>query len=296
MLNSKGSLLSVPVVRFFTKSNQIMAVLVLLGAVQATAQVAILHPSGAVSVNNVSVSQATPVFSGDKIATGSGGTATIQSSGNQVSMPSGSSVVYGTHEVQVFDNGATISSVNGMTARFEGLTVSSSPNTAAEFEVRKDTSGTMVIATSGTLSVSDGHDAKSLDAGNSLVHSAWHPASMLSSNHQDPWSVQAWHDDDDHHHHDRCDDRGGGGGHGHDHGHDSGGYAGSYWIASNRDHDGGGDGDRDHDHDDCECKHKDHHGHPESPIRPCRGDRHDEHCRCHDDDGGGDGHGHGHDR
>jgi len=254
MLNSKGSPLSFPVVRFFMKYSPIVALVLFLGALQATAQVAILHPSGAVSVNNVAVNQPVPVFAGDRIATGSGATATIQSAGNRVSLPSGSSVVYGPHEVQVFDSGATISSMNGMTARFQGLTVSSPPNAAAQFEVRQDTAGTMVIATTGSVSVSDGTQAKSLAAGNSLVHSAWHPASMLSSNKQDPWSVQAWHDGDDHGG-DKCDDT----------------------------HDRG-------DHHDCECKHKDRHGHPESPIRPCRGDRHDEHCRC-DDDGG-----HGHDR
>ena len=265
MLNSNGSFLPFFRLKSTAKYGQISLLFVCVGAVHLTAQVAILHPSGAVSVNNVAVNRPVPVFSGDKITTGNGATATIQASGTQVALSPGSSVVYGDRQIDVLENGATVSTLHGMTARFEGMTVSPTANTASQFEIRKEEDGTRVIATSGSVSVTDGKRSKSLNAGDSVVHESWNPANLLASNHNsnddDTWRVESWH-------------HGGGGGGGGD-----GGWGGDDDRCRDRDRGHKGHGGDNHD---CECRHEDHHGHPESPIRPCRGDRHDEHCRCED--------------
>jgi hypothetical protein len=144
----------------------------LLGAAIPTLadqSVAILHPMGSVSVNDVAVARPIPVFVGDRITTGDGSTATVVSEGTQVAVSANSSIVYMPHEVMVLRNTAVISTVNGMTARTGALKISPDSSTPAQFAIVRGDSGTRVTATNGSLSLEDGAQNVRLAAGNSLV-------------------------------------------------------------------------------------------------------------------------------
>jgi hypothetical protein len=159
-------------VRYFMRSVfQLAIILSLLGvAIPAVADqsVAILHPMGSVSVNDIAVARPIPVFVGDRITTGDASTATVVSEGTQVAVSANSSIVYMPHEVMVLRNSAVISTVNGMMARTGALKISPEASAPAQFAVIRSDSGTRVTATNGALSLQNGAQNVRLAAGNSL--------------------------------------------------------------------------------------------------------------------------------
>jgi hypothetical protein len=165
--------------RHFSAKSSVVAgcsilLLLLTAAVSARAdeRVAMLHPVGAVSLNDVAVARAMPVFVGDRIKTGDGASATIIAEGTQVTLPADSAVVYMQHEILVLQNTAVISTLKGMAVRSGAFKISPDATAASHFEVARGNSGVSVTATTGSLSIDDGTGSVELSAGNTFSRNA----------------------------------------------------------------------------------------------------------------------------
>jgi len=148
-------------------ASAVALVLTFAAAISARADgsVATLHPVGVVSLNDVAVDRPTPVFVGDKIATGHGSIATIVSEGTKVEVPDDSTIVYTDREILVLRNNAMISTLRGMSARAGVLRATPDAAAAAQFEVTRVDAGGSVTVTKGSLSIQDGARSLHLDDG-----------------------------------------------------------------------------------------------------------------------------------
>jgi len=132
----------------------LVAILSLTALTFGSSDTAVITSRGAVALNGESCPSTTALFSGDRVVTSGGGTATISSPGSTVLIPSNSQVVFKGGVLDIAAGTARISTTKGMQAHLDQYLVAPASGNAAKFEIEKTESSLAIHASSGALTVS----------------------------------------------------------------------------------------------------------------------------------------------
>jgi ferric-dicitrate binding protein FerR (iron transport regulator) len=138
-----------------TRSLISLAMAVFLPATMMMAETsgAVMRASGPAMLNGAVVNRSAAVLKGDLVSATSG-PVSLSSNGNIVDLPSNSSLKYEGSSIALETGHAVVTTVSGMTAKVDTITVAPSSK-SARYEVLKSDGKVTIAALTGSVSISD---------------------------------------------------------------------------------------------------------------------------------------------
>jgi hypothetical protein len=143
------------------------ALLVILGAGVLSAQTgAMLYANGTVRVNGHDASDASSVFSGDRIQVTSSSSGSINRTGSSVVISPNSSIQYDPASVDLLQGSARVNTSKGMSVKVGELVVAPQSATA-KFDVTRAGDKVVVVSREGAVTITDGGQSRIVQPGSS---------------------------------------------------------------------------------------------------------------------------------
>jgi hypothetical protein len=142
-----------------------LLVMVCTGAMlSAQTSGALLYATGNVTLNGVSVADASSIFPGDRLVTADSSIVSVNRSGSSVVVSPNSTVQYKKSAVAVIAGAAHVNTVNGMSAEAGDVTVTPKDQ-SAKFDVVRVDNQLMVSSREGAVTINDGSHTVMLQSG-----------------------------------------------------------------------------------------------------------------------------------
>lgn len=152
----------------FSKLTACALLLLCPMALLAVPAQATVQAQGPVRVNGSAVPSSTTIFTGDKIETLSGGTASISAPGTMIQLAPDSSAIYSDKTLDLGCGSALVTTTQGEVVRVSGITITPAGQGTTKFRVDQF-SGTLKISVEQGSAVVDDGAKHALSAGQSLT-------------------------------------------------------------------------------------------------------------------------------